>query len=224
MEETNQNKRYGTLLIDPPLDAHQTGSRGAVKHYKLMTLAEIQKLPITSLAAENAHCWLWTTNAALRDSYDVLEAWGFQARSILTWCKPRIGLGNTLRNATEHLLFATRGNAPVGFKGQPTWEFMPLQDHSHKPEEQYAIIERISQPPYLELFARRRQPGWDVWGDSDKVESDVVVDGYPVPKLSPKGVAFAKNARLSGSDKGKSEGSGASVSADKDASAGGKDV
>jgi len=77
------------------------------------------------------------------------------------------------------MLFATRGKAPVLYKSQPNWGFFPVQDHSHKPEEQYAIIERVSPGPYLELFARRRQPGWDAWGN--EIESDIVIPGYPVP-------------------------------------------
>lgn len=57
-----------------------------------------------------------------------------------------------------------------------------MQDHSHKPEEQFAVIERVSDGPYLELFARRRPPSnqeWFVWGN--EVISDVVIPGYPVP-------------------------------------------
>jgi len=158
-------QRYRTILADPPWNIQQDGNYGASQHYPLMTLDEIKALPVATLAEENAHLWLWTTNAALPDAYDVLKAWGFTARSILTWVKPRLGLGNYLRNASEQLLFATRGKAPIAFKSQPTWAFMPVQDHSHKPEEQYAIIERCSPSPYLELFARRRQPGWHAWGN-----------------------------------------------------------
>jgi N6-adenosine-specific RNA methylase IME4 len=91
----------------------------------------------------------------------------------LTWVKPRFGLGIYLRNASEQLLFATRGRAPIQFRAQPTWLFAPVQEHSHKPEEQYAIIERCSTGPYLELFARHRQSGWDAWGD--QVSSDVAL-------------------------------------------------
>ncbi len=80
---------------------------------------------------------------------------------------------------TEHLILGTRGNAPVNFRAQGTWTFAPVQDHSHKREEQYAIIERVSSGPYLELFARRGQPGWDAWGDS--IDSHVSLRGYPVP-------------------------------------------
>ncbi|WBP93227.1 MT-A70 family methyltransferase [Mycolicibacterium neoaurum] len=176
MSTTHQ---YRTILADPPWDIQQQGGRGASQHYRLMSLDRIKAMPVADLAADDAHCWLWVTNATLRAGYDVLEAWGFVPRSPLTWVKPRLGLGNYLRNATEHLILGTRGNAPVQFRAQPTWMFAPLQDHSHKPEEQYAVIERISTGPYLELFARRRQPGWDAWGN--EIDSRIVIPGYPVP-------------------------------------------
>lgn len=165
--------RFGTILIDPPWELQQRGGRGAERHYRLMSLDQIAALPVRALAAEAAHLWLWVTNATLRIGYDITEAWGFTPRSLLTWIKPRLGLGQYLRSATEHLLLGTRGNTPVRFRAQPTWMFAPLQEHSHKPEEQYAVIERISPGPYLELFARRRRPGWSAWGD--QVASDITM-------------------------------------------------
>ena len=150
-------------------------------HYDLMSLAQIKAMPIADLAEDDAHLWLWVTNGTLRHGYDVAEAWGFTVRSPLTWIKFRLGLGNYLRNATEHVLFATRGRAPVKFNSQPTWINAPVQDHSHKPEEQYALIERVSPGPYLELFARRRPSStadWSVWGN--EVDSDIVIPGFPV--------------------------------------------
>lgn len=171
---------FRTILADPPWETHQ--QRGAGLHYDLMTVEQIKAMPISDLAAENAHLWLWVTNATLRDGYDVAEAWGFTVRSPLTWIKLRLGMGHWLRNSTEHLLFATRGTAPVNFRSQPTWINAPVQEHSHKPEEQYAVIERISDGPYLELFARRRPPSsrdWSVWGN--EIDSDISLPGYPVP-------------------------------------------
>jgi N6-adenosine-specific RNA methylase IME4 len=177
------NKLYRTIMADPPWDVQQKGGKnslGAGRHYNLMTLDEIKAMPVADLAdPESSHCWLWVTNATLRHGYDVLEAWGFTPRSPLTWCKPRFTLGQYLRNSTEHVLLGTRGKAPVLFRSQPTWMFAPLQEHSHKPEEQYDIIERVSPGPYLELFARRRRNGWAAWGD--QIESDVDIPGYPVP-------------------------------------------
>jgi N6-adenosine-specific RNA methylase IME4 len=174
-----QQQKYQTILADPPWDVQQKGTYGAIHHYDLMPLDQIKAMPIADLVEENAHCWLWVTNATLRHGFDVLEAWGFTPRSVFTWIKPRFNLGVYLRNATEHMLLGTRGKAPILFKGQATWGFYPQQDHSHKPEELYAMIERVSPGPYLELFARRKQPGWDCWGN--EIRSDIDIPGYPVP-------------------------------------------
>ena len=84
----------------------------------------------------------------------------------------------------EHIILGTRGKAPVKFKAQINWGIFPVQDHSHKPEEVYDIIERVSPGPYLELFARRSRPGWDAWGN--EIPSDLEIPGYPVPVYSEK--------------------------------------
>lgn len=180
-------QRFGVIAADPPWDVQQKGSHGADKHYDLMTLDQIRGMgeAVKALAEDNAHLYLWVTNATLRVGYDVMEAWGFTPRSPLTWVKPRFTLGNYLRNATEHVLFGTRGKAPVQFKSQPTWVFAPLQEHSVKPDEMYSIIDRVSgrETKKLELFARRQPPApnWSVWGN--EIESDVTLApwGYPVP-------------------------------------------
>ena len=173
---------FATILVDPPWPA-----QGGEKHYRTMSLARIKALPVGRLAARDAHLWLWTTNALLPTAYEVAEAWGFTVRSPLTWVKFRLGLGGRyqLRNATEQLLFCTRGRAPLGSRSQPTWFNAPVQEHSRKPAEQFAIVERVSPGPYLELFARRRpesnQP-WAVWGD--QVDSDIRIPGFAVPRYS----------------------------------------
>ena len=72
------------------------------------------------------------------------------------------------------VLIAACGDLDITNTNAPTAETLtnaPLQEHSVKPAEQYAIIERLSPGPYLELFARRRRPGWDAWGH--EVASDV---------------------------------------------------
>lgn len=174
--------RFRTILADPPWSHNQEGKKGAEQHYRLMSLKRIREMPVADLAEDNCHLWLWVTNNSLRDGYDIAEAWGFTPRSLLTWVKFRLGLGAYLRNSTEHLLFCTRGKAPVNFKSQPTWINAPVQQHSMKPDEQYAVIERISDGPYLELFARRQPPStrdWFVWGN--EVDADIRIPGYPVP-------------------------------------------
>ena len=165
---------FPAILADPPWDVLQRSGRGAHRHYPLMTPEQIAALAVGDLVSTDAHLWLWVTNATLFAGHAVMDAWGFTYRSCLTWVKPGLGLGSSyLRNNTEHLLFGTRGKAPVLYRSQPTWLFAPRQDHSHKPEEQYAVIERCSTGPYLELFARRKRQGWQVWGN--EVASDVAL-------------------------------------------------
>lgn len=178
------NTKYKTILADPPWDINQKGKRGAASHYALMKLDQIKAMPVADFCDKNAHLYLWVPNGLLQEGLDVIKKWGFTFRSPIYWIKPRLGLGNYIRNASETCLFATRGHAPVKFRAQPNWLFAPFQGHSHKPEEQFAIIERLSDAPYLELFARRRQPGWDAWGN--EIESDVVIPGYPVPHYTSK--------------------------------------
>ncbi len=186
--------KFNTILLDPPWDIQQKGHLGASNHYDLMSLSEIKALPVNELLADNAHVWLWMTNAVLPFIPELMEAWGLQYRSIYTWCKPRLGLGNYLRNCTEQLILATKGKAPVLFKAQMNWGFMPVQDHSHKPEELYETIERCSPGPYLEMFARQRHPGWYVWGR--EVESDIVIANQPVPHYTENAKTWLKKSEV----------------------------
>jgi len=174
-------KTYATILADPPWDVQQGGGHGAINHYRLMSVDQIKALPVAGLAKPDAHLWLWTTNAALEQAYGVVRAWGFEPRSLLTWFKPYMGLGVYLRNCTEQLIFATRGKAPILVRNQPNWLFALRQDHSHKPEELYEIIQRCSPGPYVELFARRKRTGWDSWGD--QVAADISFGGITQGQL-----------------------------------------
>lgn len=161
---------YATIVADPPWPSmHQrsTYHRGKPeRHYGTMTVDEIAALPVPSLAAENAHLWIWGVNRLLSSAYEVAQAWGFTPISLLTWCKQGPGMGYYLRNNTEHCVFATRGEPMV--PAEPilsTWFVWPRGQHSQKPAAFYDLVERVSPGPYVELFARRPCLGWDSWGN-----------------------------------------------------------
>ena len=183
-----KQKKYSTILADPPWDINQRGNYGAINHYNLMSLEQIKAMPVADLAEDNSACFLWCTNSSLRYGYEVLEAWGFSPKGIITWIKPRFALGVYIRNASESMLLGVRGRNPVKFRSQPSWFFAPLTSkHSEKPLEQFPIIERLyPDGNRLELFARRKQHGWDVWGNDPSILSDVDIKGYPVPNLRHK--------------------------------------
>ncbi len=69
---------------------------------------------VGELVSHAAHLHLWTTNAFLFESKALLEAWGFEYKSVLVWVKPEIGLGNYWRLAHEFLVLGVRGGARCG--------------------------------------------------------------------------------------------------------------
>jgi N6-adenosine-specific RNA methylase IME4 len=178
-------RRYACVVMDPPWDLQQKGGRGAQRHYSLMSVDQIAAMPIPELLEDNAHVWIWTTVATRFLAQRIAEAhWGLTFRSELIWDKRKTGLGNYLRGSHETLLLFTRGKAPILYRGQRDVVDFPVQEHSVKPAEALVLVQRCSGGPYLELFARRRFPGFDHWGDEVPGGADIVIPGYPVPAYS----------------------------------------
>ena len=135
--------------------------------------------------------WLWVPQGLIPEGLEVLKSWGYRYIDEMIWDKYYLGLGRYLRHTHETMLLGIRGQPELKFRAQPSLVRAPRQDHSHKPEEFFPIIERISHPPYLELFSRRRPTSacpeqWDVWGN--EIASDLYIPGYPVPQYSAKAV------------------------------------
>ena len=51
----------------------------------------------------------------------------------------------------------------------------PRREHSRKPDDVRARIERLVVGPYLELFARETNAGWDCWGNQANLFDQGVV-------------------------------------------------
>jgi N6-adenosine-specific RNA methylase IME4/ParB-like chromosome segregation protein Spo0J len=175
------DRRYAVLYADPPwhFEVYNEESgieRAAGNHYPTMSLDEICAMPILNLASPDAALFMWTTAPHLRESFDVLVAWGFEYKTNIVWVKDKIGLGYFVRNQHELLLVATRGDMPSPSPANrpPSVISAPRREHSRKPDEAYALIEAMYPAlPKLELFARQRRPGWDVWGnETDKFTAD----------------------------------------------------
>ena len=188
-------KKYRTIYADPPWKEkgwNKGGKenpqlRGANRHYELMDTKQICDLPVSNIADENSHLYLWVTNNFLLDGIEVIKAWGFTYKTMITWSKitgfeqfglPTIqmGLGQYFRGATEHCLFAVKGNLPYKIINGKRQQGITLiiesrTKHSKKPKQMREMIETVSYEPRIELFARQKTEGWDVWGN--EVESDI---------------------------------------------------
>ena len=186
--------QYRAVLADPPWGMNQKGKWGASSHYSLMSDQGIVDMGpmIEEITAEDSFLFLWITRAVDLSGLGmrVAEAWGFRAVDRFTWVKPRMGLGHLLRSAKEDMLVCVKGKPKAAFKGQTNWAFLPVQDHSHKPEEIHAMVDRLVgfEGKRLELFARREAPSnldWDVWGNQAPDPISLAKWGYPIPADDP---------------------------------------
>ena len=160
--------KFPTIYADPPWMYDNRSSRGAAEnHYPTMPVDEICKLPVVELSDDNAHLHLWMTNAFLRDSFKVIEAWGFEYKSCLVWIKDELGMGNYWRVSHEYLLFGVRGKLRFQSNCDRSWLKAQRTSHSRKPSQVRALIEKVSPAPYLELFGRESLPfsSWTVFGN-----------------------------------------------------------
>lgn len=174
------NKRkYSTILADPPWQFTNRTGKMAPEHkrlnrYSTMNLQDIKELPVSLVAKDNCHLYLWVPNALLPEGLEVMKEWGFKYKSNLVWHKVRKdggpdgrGVGFYFRNTTEIVLFGIRGNMRTLSPGRRQVNIIRTmkREHSRKPDELYDIIEACSPDPYLELFARGKRKGWNQWGN-----------------------------------------------------------
>jgi N6-adenosine-specific RNA methylase IME4 len=184
---TLEAQKFATILADPPWQFQNRTGKMAPEHkrllrYPTMKLEEIKELPVSMIAADPAHLYLWCPNALLQEGLEVMKAWGFDYKTNLIWHKVRKdghsdgrGVGFYFRNVTEMVLFGVRGKgnrrtlAPA--RSQVNYLASRKREHSRKPDEIFEIVEKCSPGPYLELFARFPRFGWMNWGNEDVHEN-----------------------------------------------------
>lgn len=154
-------------------------TRGAARNYKTMSVPEIMRTPLPSLA-NDCVLFLWRVAALQQAALDVCYAWGFDApQREIVWLKKTVngnrffGMGRIVRAEHEVCLIATRGRPRVknhsvrstfvteDFEGLSA----PVGRHSEKPEVFFDIVETLYDGPYADLFARRQRQGWFCVGD-----------------------------------------------------------
>ena len=183
---------FRCIVADPPWDVMRGpdyNSNGPSKPlpYPTMTLAEIEDMPVSGVAAKDAHLYIWTINKYIEQTYAIARAWGFKPSCLLTWAKKPhgIGIGGTYVQTTEHVLFARRGTCKALRRVDSTWWTWPRGRHSAKPEAFQDMVEAVSPGPRLELFARRERPGWTVWGNEVSCKANPGADRCAKQETTP---------------------------------------
>lgn len=162
---------FQTIVIDPPWDWGDEGDVNqfgrARPDYHTMPIEDIERLPVSKIADDNCHLYLWVTNRSLPKAFRLIEAWGFRYITCITWVKPYFGMGNYFRGDTEQVLFAVKGSQPLKRKDVGTHFTAPRGNgHSAKPDEFYKLVESCSYGPYIDIFGRKDREGWSVWGEN----------------------------------------------------------
>lgn len=182
---------YGVVYIDPawkfktyakPKEG-QKGRRDAERHYPTMTLEEMMALDVRRVAAKNCFLIMWTSWPHLPKAQALIKHYGFkETSSFKVWVKTKrstsptrvfleaptdfhTGTGYTTRKNVEFCILAKRGSPKRQAKDVRELLIAPVREHSRKPDEMYAEIERFGLGPYLEMNARTARPNWDQWGN-----------------------------------------------------------
>ena len=173
-------------LVDPPWSyltyaGASVPQRAEEQHYDVMSLEDLMALPVGDLMTKDSGVGMWVIGSHLDQALALGRAWGFTYKTdLLVWVKvgkhdPKvrpISLGKWTRKQTEYMLLFTRGNPKridAGVRQLIEAEehviYAPKREHSRKPDEQYARLEKLVDGPFVELFARKSRPGWTTWGN-----------------------------------------------------------
>lgn len=175
---------YQIVLADPPWSyfGDPNKPQAAGKHYNLMETEDICALPVREHVQKNAVCFMWATSPKLPEALKVMQAWGFNYRGIAyVWAKTTMegkvihgqGVRPTLVKPTTELVLAgttvKRGRPlPLLTESQAQLVFAPRPGNKHSakpPEVRRRIVALLGDLPRIELFARDKESGWDVWGN-----------------------------------------------------------
>jgi len=149
--------KFTVIMADPPWDIHME------LPYGTMTDDEMRNMGIEKLQ-DDGFIFLWVTGRAVELGRDLLRIWGYERVDDIIWVKTnqlqrliRTGrTGHWLNHGKEHCLVGVKGN-PSGFNRGLDSDVIvsEVRDTSHKPDEIYGMIERLSPGSRkLELFGR----------------------------------------------------------------------
>lgn len=177
---TCDGRKFQTILADPPWQFQNRTGKVAPEHkrlsrYPTMNFEDIKQIPVSEVADDKCHLYLWVPNALLPEGLELMKSWGFEYKTNIIWEKVRKdgepdgrGVGFYFRNVTEILLFGIKGKSNRTLdagRSQVNLIRTMKREHSRKPDEIFPIIENCSPGPYLELFARGLRSGWVLWGN-----------------------------------------------------------
>ena len=195
-------KKYQIIYADPPwqygskelygdkVKGYKNGQRKRFTKleiiYDTMSLQDIKNLPVKEISENDSVCFMWVTDSHLKQGIEVMESWGFKYKTIaFVWLK-KYNTGTRVYNlapwtlkSTEICILGTKGRMSK-YKSRNDIKALVEAErtkHSKKPQEVMFRIEQLfCGLDKIELFAREKRIGWDVWGN--EVKSDIDLGKY----------------------------------------------
>lgn len=177
---------YSIIYADPPWDFRgydlKKEARYVGNKYEVQGIEWIKSLSVADISADDCILFLWVTMPKLNEVMAVIEAWGFEYKTVaFTWVKRNKkspswfwGMGRWTRSNAELCLIATKGNPKRISASVHSVIESPIEGHSKKPDEvRERIVQLCGDVPRIELFAREKVAGWDAWGN--EIESDITL-------------------------------------------------
>ena len=180
------NKKYQIICADPPWKQSKGGKKavrpntsGKPLDYNVLSLCNIRDILISAniMSEDNHVLFLWTIDKYLKEAEQIAKDIDYKLHARMVWNKVTgIPAAFTIRYGHEYLLYMYCGKLiPVAKEQRGKWHSVfteQVKKHSQKPEIAYEMIESLYPDiDKLELFARKKRKGWDVWGN--EVDSDI---------------------------------------------------
>lgn len=176
--------KFDVVLADPPWAFSQAYfgkySLAVQYQYPTLTLDEMKKLDIKSIANKNCWLFMWSANAEIKNAIELMEAWGFKFRTVAFYWTKRTKNGKLLKSygrcctqgSVEPVLVGKIGNPKRHAQNVPQEFATVARGHSRKPDELYEFISQIVETPEnpvrkIELFARQQYKDWYALGNDE---------------------------------------------------------
>jgi len=171
---------YKIIYSDPPWQYGSKGPRGGKfgeLDYPTMSIKELCKLDVASIADPNCVLFMWFTGSFMGASLEVAKAWGFKfIRIDKVWQKTKesgkrhAAVGPWGMSDCEFLALFVRGqmcNTQIQRNQYVHQQSVYPGKHSKKPEIFRTMIDNRFPDEFnrVEMFARETTPGWDVFGN-----------------------------------------------------------
>jgi len=172
------NKKYQIIYADPPWSYNDkmAGHSFSLDHeYETQSKQWISSLPIREITEETCCLFLWVTSPLLDEGIKVLSDWGFKYKTVaFCWSKKTVtgkdvsNLGRWTMGNVELCLLGVKGK-PNGWRIDKSIKQLVRAErtkHSKKPDiVRDNIVKLLGDRSRIELFARQKTEGWDVWGN-----------------------------------------------------------